>query len=85
MCSSKEMFLQQTVLTSQGLPGHWRHLLTAESYRAEFPSYFVSPQFGQLRAGATTQSWVPQELFPALSSTCAECLHVKDTVNRDGT
>lgn len=46
-------------------------------------TFFVRPQFGQLRAGGITSSRVSQELFPTLSSTCAEYLHVKDTVNRE--
>lgn len=46
---SKEMFVQQTVscsgpflsLSSQGLPGCWRHLLAAEFSHGEFPFYLL--------------------------------------------
>lgn len=50
-------------LSSQGLPGHWRHCLLQSPPMENSPStFFVRPQFGQLRAGAITSSRVPQEL-----------------------
>lgn len=51
--SSKKLFLQQSVSTSQDLPGHCRHLFSAKSPPIESSPYafFVRPLFGQLRAG----------------------------------
>lgn len=51
--SSKKVFLQQSVSTSQDLPGHCRHLFSAKSPPIESSPYafFVRPLFGQLRAG----------------------------------
>lgn len=61
-------------------------LLAAESSHGEFPFYLLCQ--ASVWPAQSWGSYLEQdstETFPALSSTCAECLHVNDTVNRDYT